>query len=86
MDMDKISVAIENAINDIGVIFSMEQDMIGFEDLDLTEYIEDSVKFLQFIVALEDQLDIEIPDELLNIEILRSFNGFSSLLKEFINQ
>ena len=84
--MDKISVAIENAINDIGVIFSMEQDMIGFEDLDLTEYIEDSVKFLQFIVALEDQLDIEIPDELLNIEILRSFNGFSSLLKEFINQ
>lgn len=86
MDMNKISVAIENAINDIGVIFSMEQDMIGFEDLDLTEYIEDSVKFLQFIVALEDQLDIEIPDELLNIEILRSFNGFSSLLKEFINQ
>lgn len=81
--MDKISLAIEQSINDIGILFSfMDADT---DDIDLTEYIEDSVKFVQFIVALEDNLNIEIPDALLNFELLTSWNGFKSMLEDILN-
>ena len=81
--MDKISLAIEQSINDIGILFSfMDADT---DDIDLTEYIEDSVQFVQFIVALEDNLNIEIPDALLNFELLTSWNGFKSTLEDILN-
>ena len=81
--MDKISLAIEQSINDIGIVFSfMDADT---DDIDLTEYIEDSVQFVQFIVALEDNLNIEIPDALLNFELLTSWNGFKSMLEDILN-
>jgi acyl carrier protein len=81
--MDKISLAIEQSINDIGILFSfMDADT---DDIDLTEYIEDSVQFVQFIVALEDNLNIEIPDALLNFELLTSWNGFKSMLEDILN-
>lgn len=81
--MDKISLAIERSINDIGILFSfMDADT---DDIDLTEYIEDSVQFVQFIVALEDNLNIEIPDALLNFELLTSWNGFKSMLEDILN-
>lgn len=81
--MDKISFAIEQSINDIGILFSfMDADT---DDIDLTEYIEDSVQFVQFIVALEDNLNIEIPDALLNFELLTSWNGFKSMLEDILN-
>ena len=81
--MDKISLAVEQSINDIGILFSfMDADT---DDIDLTEYIEDSVQFVQFIVALEDNLNIEIPDALLNFELLTSWNGFKSMLEDILN-
>ena len=68
---------------DIGILFSfMDADT---DDIDLTEYIEDSVQFVQFIVALEDNLNIEIPDALLNFELLTSWNGFKSMLEDILN-
>lgn len=80
--MDKIKDAIEQSINDIGVIFSFQDT--DTDDIDLTEYIEDSIQFVQFIVALEDNLNIEIPNELLNLDLLTSCNGFGSLLQDII--
>lgn len=81
--MNKVNLAIEKAINDIGIIFNFQQ--ADTNDIDLTEFIEDSVHFVQFIVALEDNLDIEIPNELLNFQLLTSWNGFSSMVEEIYN-
>jgi acyl carrier protein len=51
------------------------------EDIDLREYIVDSVQFMSFIVEIEAQLNIEIPDEVLVYDNLGSLNGFTSILQ-----
>lgn len=51
------------------------------EDIDLREYIVDSVQFMSFIVEIESQLNIEIPDEVLAYDSLASLNGFASILQ-----
>ena len=54
-------------------------------DLDISEFISDSLMFVSFIVELEERLDIEFPDELLSIEALTSLNGFISLVDEMFS-
>ena len=49
------------------------------EDFDLREFIQDSLQFITFIVALEQQMEIEIYDA------ITSFNNFSSNIYEIIN-
>jgi acyl carrier protein len=51
------------------------------EDLDLREYIVDSVQFMGFIVEIENQFDIEIPDEVLAYDNLASLNGLTSVIE-----
>lgn len=55
------------------------------KDFSLEEYIEDSFQFISFIANLEEKLDIVFPLELINFEILKSFNGFCNSVKELIN-
>ena len=55
------------------------------EDFDLREFIQDSLQFITFIVALEQQMEIEIYDELLQFDAITSFNNFSSNIYEIIN-
>ena len=61
----------------MGIMVSMESES---EDVDLTEYILDSMQFISFIVELERELNIEFPDEFLLYENIRSLNGFINLI------
>lgn len=54
-------------------------------DIDLRDYIGDSITFITLIVELEKKFDFDFPDELLWIESLSSLSGFSYLLMETIN-
>ena len=45
-------------------------------DIDLSEYEIDSTLFVSFIVEVEREFNILIPDELLTIDSLSSLNGF----------
>ena len=54
------------------------------EDLDLREYIEDSIQFISAVVEIENQWDIELHDELLSPESLASVNGFCKSLWELL--
>ena len=47
------------------------------QDVDLRDYVEDSIQFISAIVEIESQLGIELPDELLTYDCLASFNAFS---------
>lgn len=58
---------------------------IESSDIDLRDYVSDSITFITLIVELEKKFNIEFPDELLEIESLSSINGFSYLLMEIIN-
>ena len=62
----------------MGIIVSMDSE---FEDVDLTEYILDSMQFISFITELEQELNIELPNEYLLYENIRSLNGFISLIE-----
>ncbi len=65
-------------LSNIGIL--IDEQMETF-DVDLTEYILDSIQFISFIVELERELNIEFPDELLLYDNIRSLNGFISLIE-----
>lgn len=56
------------------------------KDIDIRDYITDSIMFISFVIELEKKLEIEIPDELFFIDTLSSLSGFSYLLVEIIKR
>ena len=56
------------------------------QDIDIRDYIADSIMFISFVIELEKKLEIEFPDELLLIDTLSSLSGFTYLLAEIINK
>ena len=61
------------------VIFRNQQ-----EDFSIKDYISDSITFIQFIVAIEEELSLELPDDFLDVELLSSAKGFAEKLDHFI--
>ncbi len=68
------------ALDEIGIIVDSTQ-----EDFDLQEYIIDSLSFISFIVNLEQQLDIEIPDDMLLITKMHSFAAYCEVMLNVVN-
>jgi acyl carrier protein len=50
-------------------------------DVDLREYITDSLQFMNFIVELEKKFNLEFPDEVLVYDNLVSLNGFIAIVE-----
>ena len=50
------------------------------KDIDLREYLVDSLQFIYFVVALEEKMGIELPDEVLAYDYLSSINGFTNMI------
>lgn len=78
--MDKIKNDVIEVLNELGI----ETEDIGENDVDLTEFIVESIMFISFIVELEDKLGIEIPEELLDINSIKSLNTLSTILEELL--
>lgn len=78
--MDKIKNDVIEVLNELGI----ETEDIGENDVDLTEFIVESIMFISFIVELEDKLGIEIHEELLDINSIKSLNTFSTILEELL--
>lgn len=56
------------------------------EDFDIRDYIIDSIQFMQFIVSLEEEIGIELPDDFLLYEILSSAQGLSNAIVSHMNE
>lgn len=54
------------------------------EDFAISDYIYESIEFINFIIAVEEEFDIELTDDFLNYEILTSAKGFSEKLDYLI--
>ena len=52
-------------------------------DLDLRDYINDSIQFISFIVDLENRFAIEMPDEYLTYDAISSLHSFAEIVKNF---
>lgn len=72
----KVMVAIQTA--------GIEVEDTMSEDIDLTELIEDSFQFISMIVNLEEELQVEIPDDYLVMDKLQSLKGFIVMLEELV--
>ncbi|MEF9958762.1 phosphopantetheine-binding protein [Niameybacter sp.] len=69
-------------LGSIGIYIDKDIDT---EDLDLREYIADSLEFMSMIIAFEDKFEISFPTEVLNFESIASFNTFLSVIEELYN-
>ena len=56
------------------------------EDVDLQEYIGDSLQYITAIAEIENVLDVDLPDELLVFTALKSFCSFSEAIFELVQE
>lgn len=53
------------------------------DDFAVSDYVQDSIGFMTFIVSVEEELGTELPDDFLDFELLASAKGFSEKLDYF---
>lgn len=70
-------------INEIIILLHEEGFEIDYSgtDLDLRDYISDSIQFISFIVDIENKFEIEFPDEYLLYNSISSLHSFSEIVK-----
>lgn len=55
------------------------------DDFTISDYVIDSLQFINFIVCLEGKLCTELPDDFLSYESFQSARGLSNKIKFFID-
>lgn len=75
--MDEI-LKIKMILEDIGIEINIDKK--NYKDVDLTEYIEDSMDFMEFMMGVEEEFEIDIPDECMSLEAIKSLNGFLNII------
>ena len=73
---------IVDIIADMGVMVVRNNEE---DDINLQEYIVDSLQFISFILELERTFDIEFPDEMLLYESIQSLNGLASMVELLVS-
>lgn len=69
--------------------FLAEIGIIVFEnegDVDLRDYVIESLDFIQLIVAIEDYYNIEFPEEMLRYDILSSSISLENVVTSLIEK
>ncbi len=77
--MKEIREKIIECLENLGFVLDK---MSEEKDVDLSEYILDSIDFVQFLVELEETFAIDIPDSMLGIDVLKSLNGLANMILE----
>lgn len=75
-----IENAIVSSLEDVGILLDTKCNT----DIDLLDEGISSLEFINFILGLEEKLNIFIPDQFLTSEILHSFNGLVELLEQLV--
>lgn len=71
-----------DVFEDAGIYVDCEEK----DDINISNYIKDSIQFISIIVAMEEKLEIEIPDELLELDTFSSFNHLIDIIFEITKQ
>ncbi len=61
-------------INDIGIYIDRKE---CDKDIDLAEYITDSLTFIMLLVEIEERFKVEITEDMLLLENIKSFNALA---------
>lgn len=76
--MNNVRENVLKALDNLGIDTT---DITTMEDVNLMDYVVDSITFISFIVELENMLGFDISDEFLDFEKLNSFNGFVAMIE-----
>lgn len=76
MNIENIKELIYNILIAMGIYIEKTN-----KDVDLTEYIADSLDYISFFVELEEALDIELPDDLFLMDTIKSINALSQKIE-----
>lgn len=68
------------------ILYDMGFSIDSENDVNLLEYGMDSLQFIEFIISVEEELGIIIPDEALLMENISSLNGFITYVESIINE
>ena len=71
----------------IQVLTRMGIDGIDFnQEINLQDFIYDSIFFITFIVEIEGAFMIEIPDEFLQMDTISSLDGFTEIVYQILTK
>ena len=82
---------LESCFEEIGVYINIPDnletlsdsiDLVDEDDLDITEFISSSMQFIELVVCIEEKFEIELPDELLTIELFSSIKSLIRIIKD----
>ena len=51
------------------------------EEVFIADYIEDSIAFMSFILEIEEEFHIEVPDEYLSVDMLETFTDVANMIR-----
>lgn len=80
MTKNSIKEGILKALENIFIFIDPDE----LDNINLDEYILDSLQFMSFIVELEDIFKIEFPPELLLIENFNNIEDISTFIEELV--
>lgn len=80
MSESEVKTIIIEELENSGILIDRDD-----EDTDLLAMDIDSMTFISFIVAVEERLNIQLPDEYLTMEVMHSLNGFSNLIYSLLS-
>ncbi|MBD5116861.1 MAG: acyl carrier protein [Ruminococcaceae bacterium] len=77
---------ITTAMEEIGVYVDFDINDLDNEnyDVNLQDYISDSILFITFIIKIEEALGIELPDDILLFDQISSIKSFAVNLEETV--
>lgn len=68
------------------ILYDMGFSIDSENDVNLLEYGMDSLQFIEFIISVEGEFGIIIPDEALLMENISSLNGFITYVESIIEE
>ena len=77
--MEKFKKMIIDILEDSGFIIFDDKE----QDFCISDYIVDSLQFMNFIMKIEEQLGTHLPDDFLGFDILDSVNGLANKLLDY---
>lgn len=77
--MKKMRDMIIDILEESGFIIFDEKD----KDFCLSDYIIDSIQFIEFIMKIEEKLGMQLSDDFLSLDILESINGLANKLVDY---
>lgn len=74
--MQDIEKRLMKCLNNVGIIINSEEELQGLKD-----FIDGSIVFITFIVEIEQEFKIEIPDDFLQIECLETIDSIKAIIE-----